>query len=67
MFDDDADRWLGDLFLDAEERLIRDLLDGKPFAAYKAHLRDHKPPAQAGAGNPGAAGATPSAATASSR
>jgi len=34
-FDDATDKWLGDLFLEAENRLTTDLLNGKDFKLYK--------------------------------
>jgi len=35
-FDEATDRWLGDLFLEAQGRLTNDLLNGKDFAQYKS-------------------------------
>ncbi|MFD1020148.1 ATP-grasp fold amidoligase family protein [Thalassobacillus hwangdonensis] len=40
-FDEKTDRWMGELFLEAEERLMKDLLEGKKFMEYdklKGHL-----------------------------
>lgn len=34
-FDDLTDAWLGDYFIEAEGRLVNDLLNGKTFTAYK--------------------------------
>lgn len=38
-FDQQTDQWLGDYFLDAEARLIDDLLQGKSFHAYKQFVQ----------------------------
>jgi len=34
-FDEKTDKWLGDYFIDAQGRLINDLLDGKQFVEYQ--------------------------------
>jgi|SRR5690625_133113 len=41
-FDEQTDKWLGDYFLDAQGRLINDLLNGKQFSEYRALLKDSK-------------------------
>jgi len=37
-FNDDIDQCLGDYFLEAEARLVEDLLDSKPFDHFKSFL-----------------------------
>lgn len=37
-FDEPTDRWLGDMFIEAQGRLDRDLLDGKEFKEFKNFL-----------------------------
>jgi TupA-like ATPgrasp len=41
-FDKATDQWLGDYFLDAENRLMQDLLQGKQFAYFNRLLSDVK-------------------------
>lgn len=36
-----ADKWLGDYFLDAEERLLSDLLSGKRFEKFQSFCQKH--------------------------
>ncbi len=40
-FDQTTDQQLGDLFLEAEERLVADLLAGKTFTAYQNYIKEH--------------------------
>lgn len=41
-FDEPTDRWLGDYFLDAQGRLMNDLLKGKQFTAYEEFVEGLK-------------------------